>query len=237
VSQHQENPFARRSDAPRNLLPYPALTLMVLLRGDVGYRMLKTSWFWGNFLVEMGYALFCQAWTDPAAPGIKFSPLMKFAVLSFAVGIYQKIKRWREFNRGVRQHSFYLGTSRFRSLPLPAFIQRRRRVERFVDPIFCFLVGTLLLPFTQQLSLWLLLSSGGLKVIEDAVYQKELHREFDVLDGMIGADIQHDVVDRFDKPPGASDEGGPGVPTGISDDIHQQIKRRRAKQSPPQKGA
>jgi len=215
----------------------PQLTVMVLLRPDVGYRMLRPSWLYGTALVEIIYAFFCQIWTQPNAPSIMFSPLMKFAVLSFGVGMYQRIKRWREFNRGVRQHSFYIGTSWFRLLPLPAFVQRYRRVERFIDPFFCFFVGLFLLPFTQQLSLWLMLSAGGLKLLEESVYQKELHRKFDVVDGMMGADAQNETVERFEKGADATEQDRSGVPTGISDDIEDHIRRRKTKQNPPQKGA
>ena len=214
----------------------PSLTVMVLLRPDVGYRMLRPSWLYGTALVEIIYAFFCQIWTAPNAPSIIFSPLMKFAVLSFGVGMYQRIKRWREFNRGVRQQSFYIGTSWFRLLPLPAFVQRHRRVERFIDPFFCFFVGLFLLPITQQLSLWLMLSAGALKLLEENVYQKELHRKLDVVDGMIGADIQNETVDRFERPFDGRDQDAPGVPTGISDDIEDHIRRRKTKKNPPQKG-
>jgi hypothetical protein len=207
----------------------PHVTVMVFLRPDVGYRMLQGSHLYGTALVEIIYAFFCQIWTQPNAPSIIFSPLMEFAVLSFAVGVYQKIKRWREFNRGVRQHSYYIGTSWFRLLPLPAFLQRHRRVERYIDPFFCFFVGFFIMPFTQQLGLWLMLSAAALKVVEESVFHKEISRKFDGVDGLIGADAQNDAMEQFEKGPGATDQEGHCLPTGLSNDVQEHIKRRKAK--------
>ena len=64
--------------------------------------------------------------------------LFYFGICFFVLAVAQRIKRWFQFNRAVRQHSYYIGTSPFAFRWLPAFMHRNRRVARFIDPtILC----------------------------------------------------------------------------------------------------
>jgi hypothetical protein len=104
-------------------------------------------------------------------------------------------------NRGVRQHSFYLGTSRLNFAWLPAFFRQNRRVERFVDPISCFILGTILLLFLPLLGFWVLMSAACLRVFEGDVSEKEQNQNLDMVDNLIVSEIQSEIVEKFEEPP------------------------------------
>ena len=170
--------------------------------------------------------------------GGRSKALFYFAIVSFALGMYQRFKRWQELKRGVRQHSFYIGNSRLSFPWLPAFFRRNRRVERFLDPILCLIFGTILLFYLPLLGFWLAMAAACLRVFEADIYEKEQNRQLDMVDSLIISDIQGQVVEKFEGPPSspAPQTLESNVPTGMAADIHEHIKRRKAKQQPPQKG-
>lgn len=230
-----ELPLSQKVEVTRNLMPYPALTIMVFLRRDLGYRLMNPVWLWGVTVVEIvGSVLFhiCSGATGP-------NLLFDFAVVSFAFGIYRRFKSKRELDGGVLQHSFYIGDSRLRFAGMPEFFQRKRRVERFIDPVVCFIIGTLLILVRQPLlGFWIALSAACLRVLEGEVHEKGQNRDLDMMDSLIVSEGQAKVVEKFDSPPATSAAGhrlDSHVPTGLADDIQEHIKRRKAKQPPTEK--
>src|ERR1039458_5392122 len=130
-SQPSQPPsFTEQFEFVQWLVQFPALTVMVFLRRDLGYRLL-------NPLPLIGVTAILVVITVLAGPGIaeaRPDDLLLFALLAFTLGAYQRLKRWRELNRNVRQHSYYLGSSPFDFPWLPVFFRRNRRIARLVDP-------------------------------------------------------------------------------------------------------
>jgi hypothetical protein len=222
-------------DITKNLMPYAALTLMVFLRGNMGYRLVNPTWLWGVTVVEIVVSVFFHICWNATGPNLLFD----FAVVSFVLGMIQRFKRKRELERGIRQHSFYIGNSRLHFSGLPEFFRRKRRVERFLDPIVCFIIGTILILVHQPLlGFWVAMSAACLRVFEAEVYEKEKNRNLDMVDSLIVSEGQAEVVEKFERPQAASPAAqrlDSHVPTGLADDIQDQIKRRKAKQPPTEK--
>jgi hypothetical protein len=111
-------------------------------------------------------------------------------------------------------------------------------VERFVDPIFCFIVGTILLFIFPMFGFWLCGAGACLRVWEADIREMSINRDLDTLDGIINSKVQAQVVEQFEEPPDAAQsQPQSAVPTGLADDIQHRIQRRKAKPPPPQKGA
>jgi hypothetical protein len=222
-------PLSQKIDVTKNLMPYPALTLMVFLRRDLGYRLLNPTWLWGVTIVEIVIAVVLHP------PNGRPNTLFDFAVVSCGLGMIQRLKRKRELAQGILQHSFYLGDSRLRFRWLPGFVKHNRRVERFVEPALFFLTGTILLLYQPLLGFWLVIAAACLRVVEADVYDKTRNRELDMMDSLIVSKGQSEVVEKFEGPtPGStgSQMPEPKVPTGMADDIAAHIKRRKAKHFP-----
>jgi hypothetical protein len=231
--QFEHLPLGQQVQIVRNLMPYPALTVMVFLRRDLGYRILNPTWLFGITVFQLIIALIVRPNNGSSLP----SPLMVFAGLSFIIGMYQRFKRKRDFENRVRQHSFYLGTSILEFSWLPNFVRRNRRVARFGDPLFCFLLGTAFLFISAPLGFWLAFAGLCLRIFEDDVHKRELDHAMDIVDGLIVSENQSDVVEQFEELPtgGQSPRFDPGVSAGLNDDIRGQLKRRASAQSPTQK--
>jgi hypothetical protein len=90
-------------------MQFPALTLMVFLRRDIGYRLLNPLVLLAVFGLLAVVAILAMPGNAAAGP----VGLLIFAALGFFSGIAQKIRRWRDLERNVRLHSYYVGTSPF----------------------------------------------------------------------------------------------------------------------------
>ncbi|HWY31926.1 MAG TPA: hypothetical protein VNX46_14295 [Candidatus Acidoferrum sp.] len=70
---------------------------------------------------------------------------------------------------------------------------------------------------------------------EQTLFEKQLDRDFDILDGLVAAEVQGETLEHFSgEQPEAKERGieeTGGIPTGVAFDIHRQIERRRAKQT------
>jgi len=205
------------------IMQFPALTVMVFLRRDLGYRLL-------NPLALMAVTGFLSLISISAQPDNADNQpvfLLLFAVMAFIVGMSQRLKRWQELNRGVRQHSYYIGTSCFETIRwLPMFCRRNRRTARFIDPFVCIIIGAALFPVSRFLAMWLIFSGICLRSFEYVIHQRERNRNLDMIDSLIISEAQGETVERFEEPPGAeSQQPDPGIPTGIGDDIKSKIKK------------
>jgi hypothetical protein len=153
---------------------------------------------------------------------------MVFALASFALAIVARIKAWWNLHRGVRQHSYFIGTSILNTFSLmPGCIQKNRRCERFVDAAAFFLVGLALHSISPALSAWLCWSALSLRYLEFSVHQKYLHLDLDTLDGMIMAERQGQTIEQFENTKGTGQkQPSAGVATGIGPDLKDKVKSK-----------
>ena len=217
--------FWQRNENAKWLMRYPAMTVMVFMRRDIGYRLLNPV----PMIVMTGILAIVAMMIPPDKPETKPHYLFWFAVASLFLASCQRTKRWREFKRGILQHSYYIGTSPFDFKWLPFFCRRFRRVARFVDPFFCILVGFGMLAESTALGCWLIIAGTAVRIFEDAVHRKELNRDLDILDSLILSEVHGGTVETFDdSAPHSPQSSSQPIPTGIAPDIKTSIKRHAA---------
>jgi len=219
-------PFWQRVENTQWWMKYPALTVMVFLRRDIGYRFLDPR----HLLTVTGILAAFSIMVQPAPPRSGPQALLWFAILAFLFGIGQRNKRMKELKQGIVQHSYYIGTSIFDFRWLPAFCRNDRRMARFFDPIVCFVIGVAVFRASCMLCYWLVFAAVCLRCFEDAVHRRERNRDLDMLDNLILSGIHSNTVEQFEKPPAAlPQQAATGVPTGLAPDIAEHIERRNLK--------
>lgn len=204
------------------LCQLPALSFIVIIRRDIGYRLLNPLALAGvnAFLVIVGLLAMQDS---PKAGG---EGLVWFATFSLAFGASRRRQCRREFKRNeVRQHSYYIGSSPFDFKWLPNFIRRNRKIARIIDPIFCILLGLMMIHVSPMLTVWLLFTGICLRALEDDVHRREKERELDLIDSLIESQHQAQIVDKFDYIPVQPKQSKPGITTGIGKDIEGKIRR------------
>jgi hypothetical protein len=209
-------------------MQFPSLTLCVFLRNDIGYRLLNPGVLLAVFGLLAVVAILAMPGNQTARP----VALLIFAVLGFFKGIAQKIRRWRDLERNVRQHSYYVGTSPFDQW-LPAFFRHNRRTARLLDPLVCAAIGLALLPIFRALALWIIFSAFCLAAHENAIFNRKRTQELDTADGLIDSQIQGEHVERYSEPSdaGQTPPAEAGVQTGIADDISEQVKKQKTRKA------
>jgi hypothetical protein len=90
---------------------------------------------------------------------------------------------------------------------------------------------------SHGLGVWIIFSAFFLYVFENDIYEKQLNRELDTLDGLFASEVQSEVVERFADNPTADAVPQPlqetaGIPTGLAPDIAKQVAVRRSKRKP-----
>jgi hypothetical protein len=99
------------------------------------------------------------------------------------------------------------------------------------------MLGFFLLPVFHLLGFWLAGAGACVRVFEADIYERDTNRALDTVDNLIVAEMQSRVVEKFEgAAEQAPQEFDPNVPTGMADDIQAHINRRKAKQTPTQKG-
>lgn len=203
------------------LTEWVAFPLVCFLRQDLGYRVVSPI----PLLVVNGLLIFLAVlavpYTDYASP----APLVCFALLSFAVGLGQRTRRWKAMNRGVTHHSYYYGTSPFERLPLPAFLKRNRRAGRFLDPLFGLAVGFVVLPFSHPLGVYLVAAAFCLRAFESEIFEKKTSANLDMVDGIIAGQCQAEAVEQFETGGKRTREAGTPVSSGIDEELKALIKK------------
>ena len=203
----------------------PALSIACLSRKDIGFRLLHRGYISGVTAIMFILAMFAPTKRDAVA-------LMFWASLVFIVGFWNLFKRWREFNRGVKQHSYYLGTSNWNKSWIPAFIRHHRKIERFGEPCLFFLAAaTLLLPFSAPLGLWVMFATACLGIIEAQTWTSWRRAQLDMVDGIVHAEVKSEVVERFEQPATVQSKPQDAIATGLGDDLKEKIRQRKAKSS------
>lgn len=205
------------------LMQFPALSVMVFLRRDIGYRLVSPL----RLIAITGILFVGSVLAQPRNADAQPMFLLVFALCFFILGMFQRIKRWWEFNRAVRQHSYYIGTSRFDFHWLPAFCRRNRRIARLIDPIVCVLIGVAFFPVSHALAVWLIFSGFCLRSYEYIIHQRERNSELDMVDGLIDAERQGQTVAQFETVSNPRPrQQATGIPTGLGPDVREHIKRR-----------
>jgi hypothetical protein len=76
--------------------------------------------------------------------------------------------------------------------------------------------------FSQPLARWFALSSFCLFIFEQTLFEKQLDRDLDILDGLVAAEVQNETVKHFEGPQPDEEqrtlEDTAGIPTGVSFD-------------------
>jgi hypothetical protein len=218
--------FWQQAEHMQWLTKFPALTVMVFLRPDLGYRLLNPLHLMTTGIVVTFAAAFIQSYHRT----VNIDDLLLFLLAAFALGICQRVHRWRQMERGVCQHSYYIGTSPLDFRWLPAFCRRNRRVARFADPAFCVFIGLALQHDFPALSIYIVFAGICLRGFEDVVHRKELNRDLDTVDGLIVSEDQGHTVEKFERPPPEQRQRPTvGIPTGLAPDVRENMKRRKAK--------
>ena len=217
----QKMSFAEKTAIFNRLLLFPASILAMWFRADtIGVRLIGRNAGTMSLII-----LVMTAFMPPSSDRKAF---FLFGVASAFGGLILRIRRWYEHRRGVRQHSYYLGTSRV-GRRLPAFFRRHRRMEKLGEPILAMLAGMLLIRWIPMFSVWLLFAGFTLAMVESETEMREHNERLDLVDSLVKSEIQTEDVDKFSEPapPPAVRPGGAGaIPTGLSADIAVKIKRR-----------
>lgn len=218
--------FRQKIEIIKWLMRFPALTVMVFLRRDLGYRLVNPFHVLIACVSAAFTAMFVQSYNRTAS----LNGFFQFLVVVFVFGMAQRIRGWRQINRGICLHSYYIGTSPFDRPWMPAFCRRNRRIARFIDPIFCIVIGLPFLDHYPAIALWIAFAGMCLRAFEDVVFRKERNTTLDTMDGLIVAGVQGQTVDTYQNPLATSPkQQTAGIPTGLAPDIREHMKRRRAK--------
>jgi hypothetical protein len=203
-------------------MKFPSYTLITISRRDIGYRILSPAVLFAVFGLLAVVTIVATAGNDAANP----MHLLIFAGIGFANGIAQRIRRWRDVNRGVATHSYYIGTCPLDFPWLPYFVRRNRRVARFAEPALWAIIGVAIFPYSRALGLWLVFAALSLRGFEDQVFRRERNRDLDLGDAVIIAEDQARVLEQYEQsqnPP--QQQNSAGIPSGIGDDIKRKIHK------------
>ena len=207
---------------------FPAITVMVFIRHKLGFRMMKPIWL---VIMTVIILVVSAVAGDVAKPFASLFVIYALAMLG--LGLYQRYLRWGDLAKGVRWHTYSPGLSYLEMLPIPPFFLVKRRLYRFVDPLACAIAGLLLALLSRALGAWVLFSALALYIYEQALYERMLEQDLDILDGLVAAEIQGEVAKHYDGPQADQKqmqlEETAGIPTGVAPDIHRQVELRKAK--------
>ena len=201
---------------------FPALTLLVFYRRDLGYRLLNPL----VLLIVNGLLFVIGVLAQPGNEEAQPICLAIFAAMSFTCGLVQRMMRWWQLDKAARLHSEYIGSSPLAFHWLPAVLLNKRRVERFVDCFVWFLIALACFSFSRALGCYLIFASCCLRAFEFQVHCRERDRDLDMTDSLIISERQSRTVEQFDSPNVASPRSTGAIPTGLSADIQENLKRR-----------
>jgi hypothetical protein len=183
------------------LFGVPAMTVMVFLRKEIGYRLIKPSLIAFITFVLLAYAVgvnlvayaFGRAFSGTPSGNTAFFQVSayrpQFAVLIFALLFLFLAVRHRR--RGWAMailndwHTMSRGASWIKDKALPSTSELK--IQRFVEPLVCFVVGLLLLFASLSLGLWVMFSGVALWIVEAIVYDIALNRMLDEHDARVEA--------------------------------------------------
>jgi hypothetical protein len=183
------------------LFGVPAMTVMVFLRKEIGYRLIKPSLIAFVTFVLLAYAVGVNLVAYAFARASSVAPANSLAVFSvgayqpqFAVGIFALLflflairHRRVGWAMAIVQdwHTMSRGASWIKDKVLPSTSELK--IQRFIEPLVCFLLGLVMLFISLSLGLWLMFSGVALWVVEAIVYDIALNRMLDEHDARVEA--------------------------------------------------
>jgi hypothetical protein len=207
----------------KSLTQYFALTVMVLMRRSIGYRLLNPL----KLIAVNGLLAVFGILAEPGNEEARPIALTFFAIISFCAGILQRFQRWRELGQPNSPHSEYVGDSPFSFEFLPAFMRRNSRMARFADPLACIIAGIVLFNLSHALGCYLVFAGLCLRLYSHEIFEHRRNRDLDLTDGLIMAQYQSEVVEQSEgattPQPG---QARPGIPTGLGADLKANLQRR-----------
>lgn len=205
------------------VIKFPALTLLVITRKDLGYRLVSTL----TLIPVFGLLAIVTVLATPGHEAAHPEHLLIFAGIGFANGIAQRIRRWRDVNNGVNHHTYYIGNSVFDFRWLPYFARRNRRAARYIEPLFWAGLGFALLPFSRALAVWLIFAALCLRFFENEVFQRQRNRDLDLMDSVIIAERQGATLEHYEQAQKPQQQTSTGIPTGLGEDIAKKISANK----------
>ena len=206
------------------VMQYPALTLMVFLRRDLGYRLLNPFKLFTVFGLLAVLAILATQESGEGSP----TAVLIFCGIGFLNGIAQRLRRWHETNQGVVRHSYTIGNSPFNFPWLPHFFRRNRRMARYADPLFCAAIGIILFPHFRGFGLYLVFAAFCLKGFEVQVFMRERNRNLDLVDAILTGESQtHELEQVQSEPIIQPTQSNAGIPTGMGSDVEQNIRQNK----------
>ena len=201
---------------------FPALTLMVMTRSHIGFRLIHPV---AVAVVTAGMWMISLMADSASMPRLLYYHAWAFAIMA---GVH-RIARWRDFRRGVKQHSYYLGTSvlDYRWL---GFIHRHRLVARWLEPALWGVASIMLFQKGAKAeAIWIAFCAFCLRTFEEAVHRKQRDRDFDMVDGLVMSEVHSGTVEQFSAPvataASAAPKGG-AISTGLSPELKALMARR-----------
>jgi hypothetical protein len=210
----------QQMEMARWLSLFPALTVMIVLRRNLGYRILNPLWLFG--IAAVMFVVGEVARQTPNAEALHL-----FAGLIIALGLVERGRRWWQVRNGLVMHSYYLGDSRLEYGWLPAFLRRSRRLARFLDPLIAFATGAAVMSLSPVLGLWLLFSGASLRLIESTAHRRQIERDFDTVDSLVDACSQARAANRLRGEGRGAQAGYDPIPTGLAPDLDLAIARKK----------
>src|SRR5579872_5100451 len=158
----QSSTFRDQFQMAQTLMQFPATTVMVWIRPDLGYRIVGPA----RLIPVTVFLVVASVLAMPGNANARPVDLLIFALLTFTMGVYQRVRRWTQLGQRVRQHTYYLGTSYFDCRRLPESLRANRKIARFGDPIIVMLAGFSVFQFSRCLGMWLIFSGFCLRAYE-----------------------------------------------------------------------
>ncbi len=201
------------------LMLFPALSLMVWTRSDLGARLLPGAGIVS--LLLMVTSAFVTQLPDQVV-------LFVIAVWTLLLTAQERFNRWRDFRKGKRCHSYSLGwggSSRW----LPKALVRMRFGERILEPVVFIATGIMATRFMPVTGCWIMLSGFCLACVEKQALHRQRNEQHDLVDGMIKSEVNSDTVERFSEslPQPPHQQSGAAIPSGLGEDIAPQKHRSR----------
>jgi hypothetical protein len=222
---------AIRENAIEIFLVAPTLPVTVFLRRNVGFRVLKPWVIYLAFIIVNTAGWIALAGGGLMQSGATEGMIFFVANLAFlALSIFWRYTAWNIIRRGDLWHTKSRGVSYLSFLPL-----RDDKIQRFVEPAICFVLGLVLLPVFKILAAWLIFSGLGLLVLEQLIYDWQLNMMLDQYDGIIDAQVAGQTAEIFsgqssDKTPLTITEAC-GVSVVVAPELHEMIAKRRAEKA------
>jgi hypothetical protein len=202
---------------------FGALTVMPILRRNVGYRLLKPGWVLVSTAMMFLVAAFVKH--TPYAENLK-----AFAFFFFVIALSERFRRWRELRRGVHVHTYYLGDSRLEWLT-PKSKRHTRPAARNLEPLLCAGAGFVIYNICPAVGGWLIFAGFCLNVVEHRTYKRERERTLDTLDGLVESEVQSDAAADFSGGENHHNSSLDSTPlsSGLAADVQRHINSRKGK--------